>query len=92
MSLVKLYRLHCEGPTLTLRKGRPEGTVQYLKVTCKGRTHELSETAKGARQSARRLGWTRRKVWMPLLPQDPNAGSSEIAFDLCPNCTELIPS
>lgn len=92
MSLVKLYRLHCEGPTLARRKGRPDGAVQHLKIVCKGQTRELSETAKGARQTARRLGWTRRKVWLPLLPQDPSVGNSEIAFDLCPNCTELIPS
>lgn len=92
MSLEKLYRLRCEGPTLARRKGRPEAAVMHLKVVCKGKTRELSETAKGARQNARRLGWTRRKVWLPILESTPSAGQTEQSFDLCPNCTELIPS
>lgn len=92
MSLVKLYRLDCEGPYLARRKGRPEGAVQHLKVVCKGRTRDLHDTAPAARRHARQLGWTRRQVFLPINPDNLTIGTTQIAFDLCPNCTELIPS
>ena len=92
MALVYLYRLSCEGVYLAQRLGRPAPAVEFLRVKCKGRQRGIYETARHARRDAKREGWTRRAVELPINITATSAGTTVIRFDLCPNCTELIPS
>lgn len=91
MSLEKIYRLRCEGPSLARRLGLAVGAQQFVKVQCYGRTLTDADSSVKARREALKAGWSRRRENFPVLPDHPDAGSSLVSFDLCPSCTDLVP-
>lgn len=80
MSLVKIYRLGCEGPHLADRLNRRIPLYDHLSFSA------LSESAAKARRTAVKAGWTRVTKTLPLT-RDPNGPTSDIKFDLCPSCS-----
>lgn len=90
MALERLYRISCEGRALARRKNVDEREQRRIAGHCAVVVNRTSDTSKDARTTARRLGWTRRTVWFPFA-FDPKQGSEQ-KFDLCPSCTERIPS
>ena len=91
MSLEKIYRLRCEGPTLARRLGLAVGAQQFVKVQCYGRTRTDADSSAKARRTAKTAGWERRRENFPVLPDHPDAGSTTVPFDLCPSCSDIVP-
>jgi hypothetical protein len=86
MSLIKIYRVACEGRPLAARLGTPTAGL------AKG--HEpfsptVEPSAAKARRSAIKAGWTRIHREMPI-GRDANGPTSVIAYDLCPSCSKLV--
>lgn len=85
MSLIKSYRVHCEGRNLARRLDTPfvwSGHITNAPVAF--------DTAAKARREAIKAGWSRVRVNLPILPSHPDAGSTLIAFDLCPGCAKNL--
>lgn len=86
MSLIKIYRIACEGAPLAARLDRSIPDMY--------REHDpfsptLEGTAARARRTAIKAGWTRVKREVPI-GRDPNGPTSVIAYDLCPSCSKLV--
>ena len=81
MSLVKSYRLSCEGPELARRLGAPFLNAHVTKTVV------AYDSAAKARRMAAKSGWTRVTKQLPILVSHPSAGSVDVKFDLCPVCS-----
>jgi hypothetical protein len=82
MSLIKLYGVGCEGPTLALRLGTAPLLAGHTSSSVIG-----FDSPARARRAAKRAGWTRVRREIPL---GNGAGTTMIAFDLCPGCTAVL--
>lgn len=84
MSLVKLYRLSCEGPALARRLGVHRTGAHVAQTTF------FYESAAKARRMALKDGWTRVTKRLPILVSHTSAGSTDVKFDLCPGCSVVL--
>lgn len=84
MSLVKIYRLGCEGPHLAARLQRHVSYNDHVPFSA------LSESSAKARRTATRKGWTRVTKTFPIFADQPNGPATDIKFDLCPSCSEQL--
>jgi hypothetical protein len=91
MSLVKTYAVACEGVVLADRL-RNLGRLDNVHMSF--HDHQPFSGYATSSQRARRLalknGWSRVTRSLPIFPNKPTAGSTDIKFDLCPSCTEQI--
>lgn len=90
MSLVKSYHLRCDSLDLSTRRGE-DPNVRYerfrnCRVSSKIQLSRSEESSKDARGAAKAAGWIRHSESFPIIASTPSAGTTEIAFDLCPNC------
>lgn len=90
MSLVKSYTIACQGPSLAARRGVLKSGPGVLFHDHTPVRLAASDTAAKARREALKGGWSRAKVNLPILESHPDAGSTVVAFDLCPSCTETL--
>jgi hypothetical protein len=81
MALIKTYSLGCDGPSLARRLG-----VNFTGAHVPQTPFPYAEAAK-ARRLAIKSGWTRVVKSFPIIVSDTSAGSTDIAFDLCPGCS-----
>lgn len=88
MSLNKMYRVQCEGPSLATRLGllKSGPGVLFHEHVAYG---PIMESSTKARRLAIKNGWKRIRKDMPLT-RDPDGPTSEIAFDLCPSCAQKL--
>lgn len=90
MSLVKSYHLRCDGIDLSTRRGEDADTryerFRSCRVSSKIEISRSEESARKARKAAQAAGWVRHFESFVLNPKHVNAGTTEIPFDLCPNC------
>lgn len=83
MSLGKTYFVTCESRSLAHRLGRDDLLNELLRECRHVSLTEIS--AAKARSSARKLGWSRPNVRVPI-----GRHSAMIRFDLCRTCTKII--
>lgn len=88
MSLNKMYRVQCEGPSLAARLGllKSGPGVLFHEHVAYG---PIAESSTKARRSAIKGGWARVRKTLPIGFR-PDGPTSEIAFDLCPSCAEKL--
>lgn len=91
MSLVKTYAVACEGPTLAerLRLLNRLGSVQWSYHGHQSFSG-YATSSKRARLIARQNDWGRVTVTLPIITDQPSAGSTDQKFDLCPSCTLML--
>lgn len=96
MSLMKSYRLSCEGTDLHIRRelnatgeyetGKP--ARRRLRDACAFATREAG-SSKEARSVAVKAGWVRHSETMPIYRGATD--TTVVKYDLCPNCAgELV--
>jgi hypothetical protein len=88
MSLLKTYRLGCDSSRLAALRGIPLGVSAQL--VCRAGCSPTAGSAAKARRLAKKDGWIRHSESFPIIPRTPSAGSSELKFDLCPNCAAAL--
>lgn len=90
MSLVKSYHLRCDSIDLSTRRGESADQryerFRSCRVSSKIQLSRTEESSKGARGAAKTAGWIRHSESFVIIPGHASAGTTEIAFDLCPNC------
>lgn len=84
MSLVRIYRLGCEGPYLARLLAAPFSYAGHEPFS------GMEQSSEKARRAAIRAGWSRITKRRPIFADQPDGPATDIKFDLCPSCSAQL--